>query len=253
MIGGGPKPRAGLAGQCRAPISDGMIWMYKRLRCRHRLLASLITVGLIIVGLATPAPAAKSGKEAVPTHEDGENATLLRAIEANLNGVRTLQANFIQVAPDGTVSDGKFYLSRPGRIRFEYNPPSRLLIVSHDKWITLIDYDINQVSRWPINDTPFGILVGKTIRFGKTIGVTGLERAPGLVSVTLYKKADPKAGSVKLIFTNPPLQLRQWEVTDGRGQVTRVGLTDVQINMAIADSQFQFKDPRRKRRSRRGR
>lgn len=237
--------------------------MNTRLHCRRRWLAGLVavglvavglvTVGLVTVGLVTLAAAAKPGKEAAPAHEDAKNAALLRKIEAKLNSIRTLQANFIQVAPDGTISDGKFYLSRPGRIRFEYNPPSRLLIVSRDKWITLIDYDINQVSRWPINDTPFGVLVGKTVRFGKTIGVAGLTQAPGLVSVTLFKKADPKAGTIKLIFTNPPLQLRQWEVTDGRGQVTRVGLSGVQVNLTLADSRFRFTDPRRKRRLRRGR
>jgi len=229
--------------------------MNRRLPTRRRRLAGLIATALVALSpaLVQAAKPTETAETAAPDAAEAADAVVLREIEAYLNNIRTLTAKFIQVAPDGTISDGSFYLSRPGRVRFEYNPPSRLLIVSRDKWITLIDYDINQVSRWPIRDTPFGVLVGGKIQLGKTLGVAGIEQAPGLVSVTLYKRGDRKAGSVKLIFTTPPLQLRQWEITDGRGQVTRVGLSDVRINVEIADSRFDFKDPRRTRRQRRGR
>lgn len=175
----------------------------------------------------------------------------LARIETYLNGIKSLRADFIQVAPDGSISDGRLYLDRPGRVRFDYNPPSRILVVSSGKWISLVDYEIGDVSRWPVSDTPFRILVDAGISLGGNIDVAALESSPGILGLTVFNARDPKQGSIKLVFARTPLRLRQWEVTDPQGLVTKVGLTNLETNVKIDPDLFTFEDPRPRTRRRR--
>lgn len=203
--------------------------------------AALVVMAVSAAGAQTePAGAARD-----------EGQSDLARIEDYLNAIDTLRADFIQVAPDGSISDGVFYLARPGRVRFEFNPPSKILIVSKKNWITLVDYEIGQASRWRIADTPFRVLIERDIRFGGNIAVSSIERAGGNVSVSVFNRKDPKQGSIKLVFTDGPLELRQWEITDPRGQITRVGLLNIEMNIEIDASKFEFDDPRPRRRKRR--
>ncbi len=212
--------------------------------CRHwfRCLAAALIVMAVSAAGAQTEPASP---------DQGDDESDLARIEAYLNAIDTLRANFIQVAPDGSISDGVFYLARPGRVRFEYSPPSKILVVSKKNWITLVDYEIGQASRWRIADTPFRVLIERDIRFGKNIAVSSIERGAGNVSVSVFNKKDPKQGSIKLVFTDGPLELRQWEITDPRGQITRVGLVNIEMNIEIDASKFEFDDPRPRRRRRR--
>lgn len=211
--------------------------------------AKLHSLGCLATALIAMAVSA-AGAQTEPASPDQGESDVAR-IEAYLNAIDTLRADFIQVAPDGSISDGVFYLARPGRVRFEYSPPSKILVVSKKNWITLVDYEIGQASRWRIADTPFRVLIEGDIRFGDNIAVSSIERAGGNVSLGVYNKKDPKQGSIKLVFTDEPLQLRQWEITDTRGRITKVGLANIETNIEIDASKFEFDDPRPRRRRRR--
>lgn len=215
-----------------------------------RLLGVIAAAAIALLGAAPVHGPVAAEIDATVAPED-QRARELARVETYLNSIGSMRADFIQLAPNGAISDGKVYLDRPGFVRFEYNPPSKLLVIGRGKWISLIDYEVGQVSRWPISDTPFRVLVEADIKFGKDIDIASVNRTTGLLGVTFFDADDPKQGSIQLIFTRFPLELRQWIVTDPRGQATRVSLTNIQMNVEVDPELFEFDDPRPLRRRRR--
>lgn len=169
---------------------------------------------------------------------------LLPRIERYLNDVHSMEAGFIQEAPDGVVTEGKLSLERPGKLRFEYKGDIPLLVVADGSTLTFVDYDVKQVTRWPIGETPLGILVARHIDLKKDLETTVTRGADKLIRV---KVVDPKRadqGFMTLIFEDRPLALRAWEVTDPQGFETRVTIINPVYNTDIADALFTYKDPR---------
>ena len=155
----------------------------------------------------------------------------LAEIQDYLNGIKTLTAKFDQFAPNGSLSSGEFILSRPGHLRFDYDPPSEVLVVADGYWITMIDAHVRQLSRWPINDTPLGVLVKKDLDLEQDVDILGLVDADGIIRLTVADKKEPGKGTMTLVFTKGPLDLRQWRVMDAQGQVTTVTLNDARQNV----------------------
>ena len=164
-------------------------------------------------------------------------------VEAYFNAITTLSAQFSQIAPGGEVSQGDFYLRRPGRLRFEYAPPVPLLIVADGFRLILYDHELGQVNAWPVQATPLGPLVARTVDFINTGHAQAVEAAPGILRLTLVDPDRPDDGSITLVFRDDPLELRQWEVTDPQGLVTVVILTGMRINPILAPQLFVFNDP----------
>lgn len=212
----------------------------------RRFLCPALLAGLLFLSPAVAA-LADDTKPAVDATTDAE----LGRIEKYLNGIQSMKAGFVQLAPDGSISEGTLYMERPGKLRFAYKPPARILLVARRGWVTFIDYEIKQVSRWPIKDSPFGALIDKQVTFGKSIQITAIDRRPETIGITLEKIGDRRAGSIKLVFSRSPIQLRQWEVTDPQGLVTRVGLSNQVLNIEMDRKLFRFRDPRAKSRRRR--
>jgi outer membrane lipoprotein-sorting protein len=166
------------------------------------------------------------------------------SIQDYLNGVKTMTGKFDQYAPDGSLTSGDFALARPGRLRFDYNPPSQVLIVADGYWLTMVDAYSRQLSRWPINDTPLGVLVKKDIDLDQDVDILGLEDKAGVIRLTVADKKEPGKGAMTMVFTKAPLELRQWRVKDAQGQVTTVTLSDTRQNVAVDPGLFTYKDPR---------
>jgi outer membrane lipoprotein-sorting protein len=142
-----------------------------------RQLGRSLLVACLWLGLASAAAGAELG--------EADKADVAR-IAAYLNDVRSLKARFIQVGPNGELAQGDLYLRRPGRLRFEYDPPSPLLLVADGFWLILQDKELEQVSRWPVNDTPLGVLVADDIELdGRRTRVTEVGRRAGVLTVTL--------------------------------------------------------------------
>jgi outer membrane lipoprotein-sorting protein len=192
-------------------------------------------LGLVL--LPRIALAAKS-----PTLSEADRADVGR-VETYLNQVRSLKADFSQVAPDGSLSDGKFFLRRPGRLRFEYDPPNPILIVGDGTWIVVYDSETNQVDRLPIGQTPLSVLVRDRVSLGDGMEVTEVRRQPGVLEISLVDPANRDQGSITLVFSDPPLELRQWLVTDSQRQVTTVQLRDATRNVDLDAKLFVFNDP----------
>ena len=172
----------------------------------------------------------------------------LADIEAYLQALTDFQAQFILIGPDYRTSHGTLSLSKPGRLRFEYDPPDQLLIVSDGKTISLVDYELKQVTRWPIRKTPLRPLVRTGEVFGEDVTVQSIRQYRKQIRVTIAEAGDEDEGSMELIFTPQPLQLEGWEVIDGRGRRTIIALNDMQTDISLEDALWTFDDPRPQRR-----
>lgn len=188
---------------------------------------------------AAPAPV-RAQPRFQPTTQD--RADLAR-IETYLNGLRSLKANFMQVAPNGQISAGNAWLSRPGRMRFEYFPPSPILLVAGGGLLVFHDKQLKQTSNVFLTQTPLGILLADKVQLSGDLTVLDLKREPGLLQVTVTRTSSPGDGNLTLFFTDRPLALRQWVVLDAQRQETRVTLSNVEVGGTFEDKLFHFIDP----------
>ncbi len=165
-------------------------------------------------------------------------------VEAYLDSLHTLKARFMQIAPDGRSSEGQAWLERPGRMRFQYDPPAPFLLVAGHGLLVFNDRQLNQTSNLPLDRTPLGILLRADVRLSGDITVSRIVRLPGQLQVTLFRTATPNEGTLTLVFADNPLALRQWSVVDAQRQETRISLFDVALGGTFDQSLFSFIDPR---------
>ena len=183
---------------------------------------------------ALPAPA--------PAQMSGADARDLARISNYLNGVTTLEGNFVQIGHDGELSEGLFYMRRPGRIRFEYEPPNPALIVADGVWVGIYDKRLNTLDRIPLRSTPLDILLRKRVDLRNDGAVRSIERSPGLMRVTAIDPDAPDQGSITMVFAENPLELRQWIVIDPQGLATTVALSEMRSNVELDPNLFFIED-----------
>jgi len=203
---------------------------------RRIFLAGALAIALIS-GLPAPAPAQMTGKIS------GADARDLARISNYLNGVTTLQGNFVQIDHDGELSEGLFYMRRPGRIRFEYKPPNPALVVADGVWVGIYDTRLNTLDRIPLASTPLDILLRKRVNFRDDNAIRSIERSPGLMRVTAIDPEAPDQGSITMVFADNPLELRQWIVVDPQGLTTTVALSEMRANVILDPILFFIEDP----------
>jgi outer membrane lipoprotein-sorting protein len=196
---------------------------------------------LSVAVLVCAAMPARAQPRFQPTPQD--RADLAR-IETYLGTLRTLKAHFLQVAPNGALAEGTAWLDRPGRMRFQYDPPSPLLLVAGHGLVVFHDKALNQTSNIPLSQTPLGILLADHVRLEGDVTVIGMQRLPGQLQVSLVRSASPGDGTLTLIFADNPLTLRQWTVLDAQRQETRVTLYNVETGGRFDPKLFEFVDPR---------
>lgn len=195
-----------------------------------------------------PPPAGASPGAAQRTPEptpltDQDRADLAR-IEAYLDGLRTLTARFVQLDARGGTAEGTLWLQRPGRMRFEYDPPAQILLVADGTFVIFHDKSVRQTSHIPIGATPLSVLLAERIRLtGGDVVPVRVERSPGVIQVTLVRAGRSGEGSITLSFNDPPLALRQWTVVDAQAQAVRVSLFNAQIGGRFDPALFRFVDP----------
>ena len=173
-----------------------------------------------------------------------DKADITRA-EEYLNGVTTLKARFLQVSPNGTSVEGDAYLSRPGKLRLQYDPPSPLLVVADGNFLIVHDSQLGEPSYIPLGSTPAGILVRPGVKLdGGDVMVTRVIRLPGVIRISMVEAEDPAAGEITLVFSDKPFVLRQWQVKDAQHQVTTVSLFQTQSGLSLDSKLFEFKNPK---------
>jgi outer membrane lipoprotein-sorting protein len=190
------------------------------------------------VGALTSAPlAAQAG-----------NSQLDQAVAA-LRSISTMTADFTQTDRNGQRLAGELTLKRPGKIRFQYQKGVPLLIVSDGKALTMIDYEVRQVQRWPIKNSPLGALLDPNrdvARFGKLIPTGN----PDVTSIEVRDPKHPEYGRITMIFVRDPsapggLELTSWVALDSQNKRTTIRLANQRYGVAVADNAFSYNDPRR--------
>jgi outer membrane lipoprotein-sorting protein len=176
-------------------------------------------------------------------HPTAQDRADLARVEKYLNDLRALKARFMQVAPDGRITAGTAWLARPGRMRFEYFPPTPFLLVAGHGLLVFHDRQLGQTSNIFLSQTPLGILLADRVKLGGDLTVLDLQRAPGALELTVTRTASPSEGNLSLVFADNPLALRQWVVLDAQRQETRVTLTDVEFGGSFDQKLFEFTDP----------
>jgi outer membrane lipoprotein-sorting protein len=204
---------------------------------RRALLALPLLLAARSPARAQPAPGWQ------PTAQD---RTDLSRIEAYLNNLHTLKAHFLQVAPDGGVSEGTAWLDRPGRMRFQYDPPAPFLLVAAYGLLVFRDTKLDQTSNVPLSQTPLGILLADKVTLSGDVTVTGLARQPGQLQVSLVRTASPSDGTLTLVFADPPLALRQWTVLDAQHKETRVTLYNLELGGSFDPELFNVAKPQQR-------
>ncbi len=200
---------------------------------------TLLLAPLLLTPLAMPAAA--QVRAAVLSAQDMAD---VHRVEAYLNSVHTLHAKFFQVAPDGGTSSGQVWLARPGRMRFQYDPPAPFLLIAGHGLLVFNDSALHQTSNIPLSSTPLGLLLQDNLRFDAGVTIVSFVKQPGQLQIGIVRTASPQDGVLTLIFAEDPLELRQWTVLDAQRHLTRVTLSDVQLGGDYPDKLFEFVDPK---------
>lgn len=202
--------------------------------------SAAVSAALVVSATATliaPAPAAAEA-----------TAGDLTAAVAALRDIGTLRADFIQTDRNGKQLRGVMTLKRPGKIRFQYEKGVPFLIVADGSALTFIDYQVRQVQRWPIKNSPLGALLDPkrdVAKYGKLLRSDN----PNLVAIEVRDSAHPEYGVITLVFVRKAsapggLELTSWASLDAQNTRTRVTLANHQYGLAVSDNTFRFNDPR---------
>ena len=197
-----------------------------------------------LAALAVCAPAALI----VPAPLTAQSSDLANAVAA-LRAIDTMRADFVQSSRGGQKVRGVLTLKRPGRIRFQYEKGVPMLIVSDGKALTFVDYEVRQVQRWPIRNSPLGALLDPNrdvMKYGRLLP----SDHPSVVSIEVRDKAHPEYGVITLVFIRKSgvpggMELSNWASLDSQNNRTLITLTNQQYGMPVSDDMFRFKDPRR--------
>jgi chaperone LolA len=174
-----------------------------------------------------------------------DEAADIARVERYLSGLTTMTADFTQIDANGQLSEGKFFLKRPGKMRWQYSPPTPILLVSDGDVIVYYDAELDQVNYVPVDDTLAGFLAQPVIALNSaTTTLTSFVAEDGIVRASIVQKDKPDEGALTLEFTDGPLQLRQLVIRDASGQETSIQLQDVAFGAALPNSLFKFEDPR---------
>ncbi len=192
---------------------------------------------LVLALMTTAASAAPLWAEKLPLAE----------ISAYLNDLKTAEGDFTQINDDGSISTGKVYIKRPGRMRFEYNPPDSALVIAGSGAVVIDDKKSNQPPEtYPLRRTPLSIILAREVDLGRAEMVVGHEFDGTATIVTAQDPENPEYGNLQLKFTSEPIELRQWVVNDAGGGSTTVILGDMQIGGRLANALFDVGAPGQK-------
>lgn len=198
---------------------------------------------LLLPPLLAAGPLRAQPRPAPPVLGESDRAALAR-VEAYFTSMTTLRARFLQIAQGGGSAVGTAWIWRPGRMRFEYDPPEPTLLIAADGQFFHYDRQLRQPTIVPLSSTPLSVLLRDPLRLSGDITVAALERSGGLLRVTVHRTGQAAEGQIQLVLEEQPMALRQWVVLDPQGRSTRVTLSDARTGERFNPFLFAFNDPR---------
>ena len=194
--------------------------------------------------------AAIAGVAALPVHAQAnlsadDRAVLARA-QATLQNLASAQGSFVETS-GAQRREGRFWLQRPGKMRFEYSNPAGLLVVSDGNNVKRYDPRLNVFRQVPLGMTPLSTFLARNVRLDQGVRIDRVTRMQsGAFAITARDERRPNEGSVILAFSGSPLRLQEWTITDAQGSRTRTQLTSLQPASGLAASLFRLTDPTRR-------
>jgi outer membrane lipoprotein-sorting protein len=192
---------------------------------------------LALAALAVPAPAAE------PAGLSADDQALVERARTYLLGLSSAIGRFTQTDPHGHVTTGTFYLRRPGRARFEYDPPSGLVVASNGFRVAVLNRRLGTLDAYPLGATPLGVLLSRDIRIDRNVEVGAVKRRPGGFGIVARQASKRNEGEITLDFNDAPIALAGWAITDAQGGVTRVNLADFGLSKAMPNWYFELAPP----------
>ena len=169
-----------------------------------------------------------------------EERAVLAEISQKLSGVATMNGEFVQYDPDGTQRQGKFYIARPGRVRFQYDPPTTISVIADGESVLVFDKKLQTYDIWPLSQTPLRLLLDSNLDLSTSERLRRVSVAPDLVEVELQDDTKFSSGTLNLVFDRKTSELRQWTVTDQQGLQTLVTLYNVETGKQLAGDLFKI-------------
>ena len=164
-----------------------------------------------------------------PVHRRSpEQVEVIQKINGYFNNLKNLEGDFLQTDADDKRKKGKFYIERPGKVRFDYSLPSKQKIISNGKYLAIEDHDLNTTDRYPLESTPFRLLLTKEVDLMRDANIIALDAGDNVVVVTVQDKEAGNGGQIRLFFDWPKLQLKEWIISDPQGLNTRIQLAEMQ-------------------------
>lgn len=189
-------------------------------------LKSLVLAPVLALALAAPVAAEKLS---------------LGAVSKYLNGMQTAKGAFTQINSDGTISTGTIYIKRPGRIRFEYNPPEKTLVLASANTVAIYDPKSNVAAEtYPLRRTPLSIILARNVDLTRARMVTGHSYDGTATTIKAQDPEHPEYGNIELKFTGSPVELRQWIINSNDGSRTTVVLGELTKGGSIPNRLFDI-------------
>ena len=193
---------------------------------------SALSLVLAIIVLSAPSRA-----EYLVSSQD--KADIAR-VEKYLNSMKSLRSKFVQFSSGGRFAEGNIYIERPKKMRLEYTHPSNIQVYANGFWIAHVDTELETVSHAPLELTPAGLLVRDRIELSGKITVRRITRSSNMLSIEIVQVDEPESGKFVMTFTDTPIALRKWGVTDSQGVSTSIKLVAPEFNVAIPHRLFEF-------------
>lgn len=174
----------------------------------------------------------------LPAHAD---KIALGDLDRYLNGLTTVESPFTQVNADGTIATGRLFIKRPGRVRFEYDPPDRSLVMAGGGQVAIFDAKSNQPpEQYPLSRTPLSLILDAKVDLARAKMVVGHVEQDAATRLALQDPQHPEYGTMELVFTPNPVELRQWVITDDLGSQTTVILGEMKKGADLPPSLFSI-------------
>ncbi len=166
----------------------------------------------------------------------------IRKIENYLNNIQSMEATFVQMASNGATAEGRLFIKKPNKIRMEYADPTNVLIVGDGDFIVYNDLELDQVTHINYDDIPASLILANDIKIdGKKIKISDFYQDAGSTSITLDYAEKGDLGPITLVFSNSPMELKQWKIVDPQSVEVSVSLYDMKKDENLDDKIFKFK------------
>ncbi len=204
----------------------------------HRRLAAF-ALSLCLAAIGTVSSALAATASLAP-----EQQALVQRATDYLQGLKTVTGRFSQSDANGGSSTGMLYLQRPGKARFEYDPPAGLVVVSDGQFVGVSDRRLKTFNEYPLGRTPLVLLLARQVRLDRGVTVTKVEETPDGFSITARDGRGEAQGRITLLFRNDPVALRGWSLVDAQGRTTQVRLGPLSPADHLAPGLFYIRDAR---------